>query len=678
MTIQALKKKKQELLASQVSNLVSDTNENLLRVNLSKFFTDLEQDIQSALMEYWNDTILLQGQVNLILASIHEKHQEYYELIMKHKLQEFHRAEQQGKRLVKRQEQSAMKAAKPVKMTATRNNLFGTLKYSEDKLANDTFKASQNTLNRVDDNINQILTDGYKSGVGINEVSRQITERFDQLRTWEAKRIARTEIHTAQNMGVMNSYESLGVEYTQWIAAGDDRTRESHIEVDREIIPIGGTYSNGLAFPGDTSGPIEEWINCRCSNAPFVMPAGMMAPPGMSNFKESDLIPIETENPLEIQEPQPVEPIPQTPNSMVDGKYETYTEMDKRSKAETTVYKFENGLEIGINSKAQLTFEEVIEHIKSLPEPLRNLDTLNRINICGHHQKSVGGWFEPSAKRVEVFLSSGNKVDHFNTLNHELAHALDNKMGGSYVASYGLSKPEVYEPVFKEDNKLYTRVNERTGRKRTPKIFVTDYAARNFTKYKKQFNEHMKVWEKSNKTTPKPRDFRFGEDFADSTKKYLNPSTHTDFVKKFPNRANYLENIYGKPKFDKNSPISKAIEYERKTKMERESKQKRQEELNKKFEALSKNELDALLKDNFGKTGLEHYYDVKKEYDRLVAVRRTLFTEEPQFMIDVGYTPSQAIEYVENRNKYLKSVKKEYEKSKKEMDKLNNMIKQKL
>ena len=302
MTIQALKRKKQELLASQVSRIASDTNENLLRVNLSKFFTDLEHDIQSALLEYWNDHMLLQGQVNLILASIHEKHQEYYELIMKHKLQEFHRAEKLGERLVKRQEQSAMKAAKPVRFTANKDNLFGTLQYSEDRLAEHTFTASENTLNRVDSNINEILLDGYKSGVGINEVSRQITERFDQLRTWEAKRIARTEIHTAQNMGVMNSYDQLGVEYTQWISAEDSRTRESHVEVDREIIPFGGTYSNGLRFPGDTNGPIEEWINCRCSNAPFVLPVGMMAP-SFSPFREEDLVPVPV-----VEEPQVIEP----------------------------------------------------------------------------------------------------------------------------------------------------------------------------------------------------------------------------------------------------------------------------------------------------------------------------------------------------------------------------------
>lgn len=295
-------KTRKELLASKVSNLVSDTNENLLRVNLTKFFTDLEAEIQKALLEYYNDTFMLQGQINLILAPIHEKHQEYFELIMRHKLQEFKRAKQSANRVVKREQKKvSLKAAKPVKFTANRNNLFGTLKYSEDRLANNTFTATENTLNRVDSNINEILTDGYRSGAGINEVGRQITERFDQLRTWEANRIARTEIHTAQNMGIMSSYESLGVEYTQWIAANDDRTRDSHIDVDGEIIAFGETYSNGLAFPGDTSGPIEEWINCRCSNAPFVMPAGMMAPP-FSPFKESDLVEIP------VNEPQTIEP----------------------------------------------------------------------------------------------------------------------------------------------------------------------------------------------------------------------------------------------------------------------------------------------------------------------------------------------------------------------------------
>jgi hypothetical protein len=60
--------------------------------------------------------------------------------------------------------------------------------------------------------------------------------------------------------------------------------------MDGEIIPFGGTYSNGLKYPGDKSGRIEEWINCRCSHAPYVMEPNQIIPLGRNHFKESDLI----------------------------------------------------------------------------------------------------------------------------------------------------------------------------------------------------------------------------------------------------------------------------------------------------------------------------------------------------------------------------------------------------
>ena len=170
-----------------------------------------------------------------------------------------------------------------------KDELFGTNPWSEQKLLNQTFTASERTMNRIDSDINKILSDGYRNGKGINSVRNDITKRFDQLSSWEATRIARTEIHNAHNMGTMDIYQEMGVEYTQWIAAHDARTRTSHLDVDREIIPMGGTYSNGLRYPGDTSGPIEEWINCRCSNSPFVIPDGYIAP-SFAPFKEEELI----------------------------------------------------------------------------------------------------------------------------------------------------------------------------------------------------------------------------------------------------------------------------------------------------------------------------------------------------------------------------------------------------
>ena len=282
-------KAKRQILASKIALKRSENNEKQLTLELAHYFQSVGEKVERLLHEYGNTEVLLQGQLSIILSPIKDSHEEYYRIIAKHILREYQLGTDEGDRLVNLHNPTLTTA---VMNEIRRNNLFGTLQYSEERLLNKTFEASQQTLARVDDSINEIITEGYKNGKGIDSVSRDINTRFDQLTGWESRRIARTEIHNAHNEGIMKSYETLGVEYTQWIAASDDRVRDTHEEIDREIIPFGGTYSNGLAYPGDTSGPIEEWINCRCSNAPFVMPAGMMAPPGMAQFREEDLIPI--------------------------------------------------------------------------------------------------------------------------------------------------------------------------------------------------------------------------------------------------------------------------------------------------------------------------------------------------------------------------------------------------
>ena len=273
----------------------SQNNEEALEEALNRFFKILSQKVQSNLEEYWSDYQLLQGQIDLITKPILDAEDTYYSILEKYIKREYKLGQKEAERLVKdKVTPIAMKAPRQriLNILANRNNLFGTLDDAELELLERTKVFSKRTLARITTDINQILTTGYTSGKGINVVADMMTKRFTQLETWEAKRIARTEIHNAHNNAVMRTYEALNVEYTQWIAADDDRTRESHTELNGEIIPMGGTYSNGLAYPGDTTGDIEEWINCRCSNAPFVMPYGMMAPPGMSQFREEDLIEI--------------------------------------------------------------------------------------------------------------------------------------------------------------------------------------------------------------------------------------------------------------------------------------------------------------------------------------------------------------------------------------------------
>ena len=261
----------------------------------------MEKQIQRNLQFYWQDNLVM-GQVDLITEPITSSHEEYYEILKQYVVREYRLGTQEAERLVLRLNKNrvANKATKPKPRAFLKRTfeLFGIHATAEEDLLTRVFIASERTLARVDRSIMDIITLGYKSGNGINSVANELTRRFDQLTTWESKRIARTEIHNAHNRGTMDKYQEFGVEYTMWITAHDDRVRglketdtADHVELDGQIIRLGDTYSNGLKYPGDTDGPIEEWINCRCANAPYNMPYGYVAPP-QEQFHESDIIKI--------------------------------------------------------------------------------------------------------------------------------------------------------------------------------------------------------------------------------------------------------------------------------------------------------------------------------------------------------------------------------------------------
>ena len=290
---------KKKILASQISNARSRNNERQLEQELRKFFDKLGDKVLNNLYEIYNDNLLV-GQAELIVEPIQEATSEYYHILQKYDKREYKLGQSEAQRLVRLSDRGySFKALKMPRIKLDkRYSLFGTLRGAEEDLFERVFLASQQTMARVEQSIMTILLDGYKSGKGIDYVANELNKRFDQLTTWESKRIARTEIHNSHNTAVMDTYQEIGVEYTMWITAHDDRVRglkptdtADHVELDGEIIRLGDTYSNGLRYPGDTDGPIEEWINCRCANAPYNIPYGYTAPP-QERFHEEDLIKI--------------------------------------------------------------------------------------------------------------------------------------------------------------------------------------------------------------------------------------------------------------------------------------------------------------------------------------------------------------------------------------------------
>jgi len=138
-------------------------------------------------------------------------------------------------------------------------------------LLDQCFEASAGTMDRVTGDVMANLAVSYTEGVGNYQASVNLFEVFQGIQMYEAERIARTEINSAQNYGAFLQLESAGVSRVQWITALDSRVRgldmkdsADHISMHGETVKLGEEFSNGLQYPGDRAGPIEEWINCRC------------------------------------------------------------------------------------------------------------------------------------------------------------------------------------------------------------------------------------------------------------------------------------------------------------------------------------------------------------------------------------------------------------------------------
>jgi uncharacterized protein with gpF-like domain len=110
---------------------------------------------------------------------------------------------------------------------------------------------------------------GYADGLGQREVAKYILGLVPEFSNYRANMIARTETHGAANYGAGRAARETNLPLNrEWIASGDERTRETHSEADGQIVGMDEPFTVGgasLMYPGDPAGPAEEVINCRCS-----------------------------------------------------------------------------------------------------------------------------------------------------------------------------------------------------------------------------------------------------------------------------------------------------------------------------------------------------------------------------------------------------------------------------
>lgn len=268
------------------------------------------------------------------------------------------------------------------------------------------FEASEKTMNRVTSDINKVLLKGYSDGWGHYDIAKQLKEKFTQLSTYESRRIAQTEINSTRNYAQFNALLDDEMEYKIWMAAKDSRVRPSHKKVDREIVPINETFSNGLMYAGDKDGNIKEWINCRCSIAAYIIPQGYQAP-AFFPFKEKDLVKV-SENPK--------------PTDFTDG-YEHPT--------------IATGVDL--NGHRLLSAKEIIE--------------MDFTDLAHHHDAFYQGVFPYEGKKYHKFLQ---RFDNDKTLTLYF----EDKAVKSYAKKGWVHPNEIVDEVFKVPDTLKRQTDE--------------------------------------------------------------------------------------------------------------------------------------------------------------------------------------------------------------------------
>lgn len=105
---------------------------------------------------------------------------------------------------------------------------------------------------------------------------RMVQSYTNRALKYRADSIARTEtmaaLHQSQEEAIRQGISSGSIDHDNvtevWHASKDDRTRDSHREMDGQEVARGEPFITGngvpLMFPGDPNGPPEEIINCRC------------------------------------------------------------------------------------------------------------------------------------------------------------------------------------------------------------------------------------------------------------------------------------------------------------------------------------------------------------------------------------------------------------------------------
>lgn len=145
------------------------------------------------------------------------------------------------------------------------------------------------TYNWNKEKIQRELTAGIIQGKSIPKIANDFYKVMGSNKK-ASVRNARTAVTSAQNGGRQqgfNQAQALGINFKKkWLSAHDDRVRDSHAELNGEMVDPDKPFSNGLMYPSDPKGEPKEVYNCRCTMRAVIEKAKRSSGTSKITFKQ--------------------------------------------------------------------------------------------------------------------------------------------------------------------------------------------------------------------------------------------------------------------------------------------------------------------------------------------------------------------------------------------------------
>ena len=119
--------------------------------------------------------------------------------------------------------------------------------------------------------IENIIAEGIAEGLSEKDIAKKINVVAPTKSASRSQTIARTEAHGAANYAANETAKAIGIDFNkEWVSAQTERTRETHIDADGQVVAMHEPFSVGgysMMMPSDSSmgAPAGEIINCMCA-----------------------------------------------------------------------------------------------------------------------------------------------------------------------------------------------------------------------------------------------------------------------------------------------------------------------------------------------------------------------------------------------------------------------------